>query len=66
MLFAGTPGGVYRIPEQPFEQADQVLDGVSVRAILRGPAPWDELGRVPISDANTRAWDVRSLAVIDE
>jgi len=33
MLFAGTHGGVYRIPEHSFEQADLVLDGVSVRAL---------------------------------
>jgi photosystem II stability/assembly factor-like uncharacterized protein len=26
MLFAGTPEGIYRVPEQPFDQAEQVLD----------------------------------------
>lgn len=30
MLFAGTPDGVYRVPEDPFDTADRVLDGVTV------------------------------------
>jgi hypothetical protein len=35
MLLAGTPDGVYRVPTQPFDEAEQVLDGVSVRALER-------------------------------
>lgn len=33
MILAGTPEGVYRAPAEPFDEADQVLDGVSVRAL---------------------------------
>ncbi|PSQ16586.1 hypothetical protein BRD00_10535 [Halobacteriales archaeon QS_8_69_26] len=33
MILAGTPDGVYRAPHESFEEAERVLDGVSVRAL---------------------------------
>lgn len=74
-MFVDTDGTLERVtyPGQPescviswADSADSLYAGTNDGAILRGPAPWDELGRLPISDANARAWGVRSLAVLDE
>lgn len=36
MLFVGTQTGVFRIPENPFEKAERVLEGVRVRQLDTG------------------------------